>query len=121
MYLDYCAVQAHRFDFNTHDLSMLQLFKQAIEHAILGPAVHARVDGMPIAEALGQPAPFTAMLGHVQDRIEHAQIRVIDVTALLRQAVFDLRVLLLGNFHAFRSSDSHMRSMPRKYLSVNTP
>jgi hypothetical protein len=35
------------------------------------------------------------MLGHVQDRIGHAQIRVI--TALLRQAVFDLGVLLLGN------------------------
>jgi hypothetical protein len=66
MYLDYCAVQAHRFDANTHDLSI----KQAIEHAILGPTVHARVDGMPIAEALVQPAPFTAMLGHVQDSID---------------------------------------------------
>jgi hypothetical protein len=44
-------VQAHRFDLDTHDLSMLQLFKQAIEHAILGPAVHASVDGVPIAEA----------------------------------------------------------------------
>jgi len=100
---------------------MLQLFKQAIEHATFGPAAHTCIDGVPIAEALGQPAPFTAVLGHVQDSIEHAQIRVIDVTALLRQAVLDLAVLFLGNFHALRSADLDVRSMPRKYFSVNTP
>ena len=100
---------------------MLQLFKQAIEHSTFGPAAHTCIDGMPITEALGQPAPFTAVLGHVQDSIEHAQIRMIDVTALLRQAVFDLAVLLFGNFHAFHSAHLHVRSMPRKYLSVNTP
>jgi hypothetical protein len=102
MYLDHCAVQAHRFDPYTHNLSMLQFFKQAIEHATFRPAVHTCIDGVPIAEALGQPTPLTAMLGHVQDRIEHAQICVVDVTALLGQAVFDLGVLLLANFHALR-------------------
>jgi hypothetical protein len=100
---------------------MLQLFKQAIQHATFRPAVHPCIDGVPIAEALGQPAPFTAMLGHIQDRIKHAQIRVIDVTTLLRQAVLDLFVLLFGNFHALRSAELDVRNMPRKYFSVNTP
>jgi hypothetical protein len=87
MDLHHSAVQAHRFDLDTYNLSMLQLFEHAIEHAILGPAVHTRIDGVPIAEPLGQPAPFAAMLGHVQDPVEHTQIRVIYVTALLGQAV----------------------------------
>jgi len=34
------------------------------------------------------------MLGHVQDRIEHAQIGEPDIAPLYRQAVFDLVVLL---------------------------
>jgi hypothetical protein len=43
------------------------------------------------------------MLGYVQDRVEHAQICVIDVTALLLgQAVFNLGVWLLANFDALR-------------------
>jgi hypothetical protein len=102
MYLDHCAVQAHRLDPDTHNLSMLQFFKQAIEHATFRPAVHTCIDGVPIAKALRQPTPLTAMLGYVQDRVEHAQICVIDVTALLGQAVFNLGVLLLANFHALR-------------------
>ena len=45
---------------DTHDLSMVQFFKQKIEHAIFRPVVHTRIDGVPIGEALGQPTPFTA-------------------------------------------------------------
>src|SRR5262249_46137687 len=94
VYLDHCTVQAHRLDLDTHDLSMLQFFKQTIEHAIFGPAVHTCIDGVPIAEALGQPTPFTGLLCYVQNSIEHPQVRVIDVTALLWQTMFDLGVLL---------------------------
>src|SRR5690349_23697383 len=83
---------------------MLQFSEHAIEYSILGPAVHACVDSVPIAEPLRQSTPFAAMLSHIQDGIEHTQVRVIYVTALLRQAVLDLGVLLLGNFHALRLS-----------------
>src|SRR6185436_461226 len=106
MHFDNGAVQAHRLDLDAHDLSMLQLLEHAIEHPVFGPAIHARVDGMPIAESLGQPAPFATVLGHVQDRIDYAQIRMADVAALRGQALLDLAVLRFGDFH--------LRSMPYK-------
>ena len=66
----------------------------------------ARVDGVPIAESLGQPAPFATVLGHVQNRIDYAQIGMADVAPLLGQAMLDLAVLCFGDFHP--------RSMPYK-------
>ena len=110
MYFDDGAVQANRLDLDAHDLSMLQRLEHAIEHPVLGPAIHARVDGVPIAESHGQPAPLATVLGHVQNRIDYAQIRMADVAALLGQAVLDLAVLLFGDFHP--------PSMPYAYKSV---
>ena len=117
MHFDDGAVQAHRLDLDTHDLSMLELLEHPIKHSGLGPAVHARVHGMPVAEPLGQSAPLATMLCHVQDRIDYAQIRMTDIATLLGQAVLDLAVLLFGDFHT--------RIMPYGYAlvqhSVNTP
>jgi len=106
MHFDHRAVQTHRFDPDPHDLSMLQLFKNPIQYATLGPAIHPGIDRVPIAEPLGQTAPLAAMLGHVQDRIEHEQIRMADVATLFRQTVLDLLVLRFVEFHP--------RSMPYK-------
>ena len=106
MHFDDGTVQPNRLDLDAHDLSMLQLLEYAIEHSVLGPAIHARVDGVPIAESLGQPAPLATVLRHVQNRIDYAQIRMADIAALLGQAVLDLAVLRFG--------DLHMRSMPYK-------
>ena len=117
MHFDDGAVQADRIDLDTHDLSMLQAFKDSIEHPRLRPAVHAGVDGVPVAKTLRQSAPLATMLCHVQDRIDYAQIRMTDIATLLGQAVFDLAVLLFADFHA--------RIMPYVYASVqhsvNTP
>src|SRR5215813_5067442 len=74
-----------------------------------------------LAKRLGSPRHLQPVLCYVQDSIEHPQVRVIDVTALLRQAVFDLGVLVFANFHPLRSTDLDLRSMPWKYFSVNTP
>jgi hypothetical protein len=93
------AVQRHRLDLDTHDLGLLKLGKHAIQHAALGPSVHARVDGMPVAEALGQAAPFASVLCNVKDRIQHAQIRETYIAALQRQAVLDLGELGLCDLH----------------------
>ena len=84
---------------------MLQLLKQSIQHAASGPAIHARVDRMPIAKALGQAAPLAAVFGHIQDRIENLKIREAYVASLPRQATFDPLVLRFGDF----------------LISVNTP
>jgi hypothetical protein len=100
MHLDNGAVQRDRLDLDAHDLSMLQPFEHPIQHAELGPAVHAGVDRVPVAEALGQAAPLAAVLGHIQDRIEHLQIGQADVASLTRQTALDLFVLGLGDLHA---------------------
>lgn len=100
MNLDTRGVQRDGLDLDSHDLCTLQFLEHAIENASLGPAVHARVDRVPVAEALGQPAPLAAMLGHVQDRVDHLQVVQADVATLLGQAVLDGSELLGRDFHA---------------------
>src|SRR6186713_3127803 len=56
MNLDARGVQRDRFDLDAYDLRLLQLLEHPVEHARLRPAVHARVDRVPLAEALGQVA-----------------------------------------------------------------
>ena len=105
MHLDDGAVQRDRFDLDAHDLSMLQPLEHPIQHAQLGPPVHAGVDRVPVAEALGQAAPLAAVLGHIEDGVEYPQIAQADIAALGGQAIFDL--LELG------CCDLHVRSVAR--------
>lgn len=100
MHLDAGAVQRHRFDRDLHNLRLLQLLEGPVQNARLRPATHARVNRVPVAEALGQATPFAAVLGDVQDGIQHLQIREADVAALQRQTVLDLRKLGCCDFHA---------------------
>ena len=72
------AVQANCLDLDANDLNMLQLLEYMIEHPVLGAAIHARADGVPIAESLGQPAPFATVLDHILIRLlvfERSRIR----------------------------------------------
>jgi len=78
------TIQGHGFDLHAENPSMLQLCKYAIQHPALRPAIHARVDGMPVAEPLGQRTPFAALLSDVQDGIAHLQIVERDVAAWRR-------------------------------------
>jgi hypothetical protein len=48
-----------------------QLGKDAIQHPALCPTIHARLDGVPVADSLGEPAPFAPLLGDIQDGIEY--------------------------------------------------
>jgi hypothetical protein len=41
------------FDLDAHELLALQLLEDLIQYAILGPAIHAGIDGVPGAETLG--------------------------------------------------------------------
>ena len=99
MHLDGGRVQLDGLDLDAHDLLALQPLKDAIQHAVLGPAVHARVDGVPVAKPLGQSAPLAPMLGHVQQRVEHLPVGKADVASLARKAGFDTKVLRRGEFH----------------------
>ncbi len=100
MHLHDGAVQRHGLDLDAHDLGPLQLLEHPVEHAALGPTVHARIDGVPVAETLGKAAPLAAVLGNVQDGVQHAQIGQADVATLRRQAILDLLELGLRDLHA---------------------
>jgi len=82
MNLDARGIQRDRLDLDAHDLGLLQLLEHPIEHTRLGPAIHAGVDRVPVAEALGQPSPFAAVFGHVKDGVDHLQVAQADVAAL---------------------------------------
>src|SRR4030095_12016381 len=97
MNLDDGAVERDRLDPDSHDLRLLQALEYPVEHAALGPAVHARVDGVPVAEPLGQATPLAAILGDVQDGVQDSQMGQTDVASLHRQALLDLRKLGFGN------------------------
>ncbi len=99
MHLHRGRVQRQRLDLDAHDLLHLQLLEHSVEHPAFGPAVHPHVDRVPVAEPTGKAAPFAALLGHIQDRIEHFQIAQPHVSPLQRQRIFDLLVLLLSKFH----------------------
>jgi len=84
MHLDAGGVQPDRFDFDAHDLGGLQLGEHPIQHTGLSPTVHACVHRMPVAKALGQTAPFAAVLCDVKDGVDHLQIGHADIAALRR-------------------------------------
>ena len=69
MHLHDGGVQFDGRDRDAHDLLALQPLKDAVQHAVLGPAVHARVNGVPVAETLGKSTPFAALLGPIENRV----------------------------------------------------
>jgi len=99
MDLDDGTVQGYGFDLHADDLSVLQLCKYAIQHPALRPTIHASIDGVPVAEPLGQTTPFATLLGDVQDGVEHVQIVERYVAALRRQTRLDVAILCVGDFH----------------------
>ena len=99
MDLDDRAVQRRHIELHAHELFPLQLLEDPIQHPVLRPAVHAGVDGVPIAEAGRQPPPLAAMFGYVKDGVEHLQVRQADVAALHRKARRDEFVLGFSEFH----------------------
>lgn len=100
MDLDAGGVQRDCFDLDAHDLCSLQLIEHAIEDTGFGPAVHAGVNRVPVAKAHGQSAPLAAMLGHIEDRIDHLQVAQADVATLPGQAVLNGGELLGCDLHA---------------------
>ena len=100
MHLDAGAVQRYGFDLDAYNLRLLQLLEDPVENACLGPAIHTRVDGVPIAKAGRQTAPLAAMFRDVQDRVENIEVGKTDVAALGGQEVLDLGELDRCDFHA---------------------
>ncbi len=100
MDLDAGGVQRYRLNLDAHDLGTLQLLEHVIQDSGFGPAVHARVNRVPVAKALGQSAPLAAVLGHIEDRIDHLQVAQTDVATLPGQAVLNGGELFGRDLHA---------------------
>ena len=99
MDLDRGGVQRESFNLDAHDLLGLQLLEDAIQHAALGPAIHARINAMPVTKSRRKAAPFAALLGHIQNCVEHLEVLQFHIPTLNRQAVLDLFVLLDRDLH----------------------
>ena len=100
MHLDDGAVEADRLNLHADQLLMLQLLEKPIEYAGFRPAIHARVNGVPVAEAPGQSTPLAAVLRDVQDRVDDLQVTERDVAALYGQKRLDAIELSGTDFHA---------------------
>ena len=87
------GVERESLDPDAHDLLHLQLFKHAVQYAIFGPAVHAHIDRVPAAEPLRKTPPLATLLRHIQNRVQHLQVRKTYVSALHWQAIFDAGIL----------------------------
>ncbi len=107
-------VQADSFDADAYDLLALQLLEDVIQHAALGPAVHAGVNGMPISEAFRQAAPLAAVLSDIEQRVQQLPVMQLHIAALPGKTGGNTLVLHFGDLHA----SQHITKLR---ISVNTP
>jgi hypothetical protein len=87
MNLDDRTVQTRRFNRDADKFLAPQLCKQRIEHAGPPPAIHARIDRMPVTKSLWQRSSLAAALGYREDCIDHVEILVRDMAALTTQVL----------------------------------
>jgi hypothetical protein len=80
-------------------LLSLQVFEDPVEDPVFRPAIHPGIDRMPVAELSRQSPPLAAMFGHIEDGVEHLQVRHAHVAALHRQDRGNALVLRFGEFH----------------------
>src|SRR5438876_380832 len=107
------TVQTHRLNLDADELLALQLREEPIQNARLGPAVHTRINRMPVAKALRQRAPLAAVLRYKEDGVYHVEVLVRDIAALTGQVRLDACELF--------SADFHLTSISNMNVSVNRP
>ena len=113
------TVQIHRFNLDADQLFALQFGKQPIQYTGFRPAIHARVDGVPVTEALRQGPLLAAVLSDEENRVNHVEVPVRDVATLSRQVHLDARVLYGSDFHA-RSTSCNV-NVPRLTIQTTCP
>jgi len=103
------------FNPDPHDLFQLQLLKHTVQYAVFRPPAHAHVDRVPAAKPFRKPTPLAALFRNIQNRIQYLQVGETYVAALHRQAIFNARILLVGDFHPENILPTFC------FNSVNTP
>jgi hypothetical protein len=99
MHFDRGAIQAHVLAAEGQNLFLLQSGEDPVQHSRFTPAIHPRVDRVPVAKLFGQATPFATMLHHIKQGVKQLQIGHANVATLPRQAIGDPLVLMLGKLH----------------------
>ena len=98
MDLDEGTVQGDGFELHAEDLRVVQRGNDAIQHPALCPTIHARLEGGPVAESLGEPAPLAPLLGHGHDGMAYVPIVERHVAAGGRHTRRDGAIRCGGDF-----------------------
>ena len=114
------AVQRNRFYLDSNNLRLLQPLKHPIQHTALAPAIHPRLDRVPIAETFRKTSPLAALFGYIQDCVQDIQILEPNIAALPRVTVLDLLVLSVCNFHALLCATKFLLKYERSIEFVLT-
>lgn len=69
------AIERNMINLNINHVIFLQGSKHGFQNSLLGPAIGPRINTLPIAKTLRQTSLFTAVFSHIQNGIEHLQIR----------------------------------------------
>ena len=77
------AIERNRFNLDANDLRLLQSLEQAVEDTFLAPAIHSRLDRVPVSKAFRTTTPFAALFSDVQDGVQHIKVSETNVAALL--------------------------------------
>ena len=100
MLLDAGAVEAQHLDAPVDQMQVPQRSEQPVEYAHLGPAAQPGRDHFPFAEVLKQGAPFAAVLGNAEKRVDEDDVRNPHISALYRQIGMDFRAMFFRDlFH----------------------
>ena len=91
------TVQGDGFELHAEDLRVWQLGKDAIQHPARRPPIPARIEGVPVAEPRGQPAPLAPLLGDVHDGVEHVQSVERHIAARCRHTRRDVARRCVGD------------------------
>ena len=108
MHLNRGAVQAHVLPADGQDLLLLQPGEDPVQYPRFTPAIHPRVDRMPVAKLFWQAAPFATMLHHIKQGIEQFQISHAHVATLPRQAIGDPLILTLSKLHSLHFAQNSL-------------
>ena len=81
------AVQRDRFQFDLNDLLSLELFEHPVQHPAFRPTAHPHINSVPPPEPGRQPPPLAAVLRHIQNSVQHLQIRQLHIAPLGRETM----------------------------------
>jgi hypothetical protein len=104
MDLDDGRVHFDSLNLDADDLFFLQALENLVQNAVLGPTVHARVNGVPRAETLWQTTPLASLLSNIEQCVQKLQVGYPYVATLKRQLRFDPRKLRLSDLHLLKIS-----------------